>query len=40
VKDALQTLAWRFNANRMVMDYARKFYLPCIGGVAYDVDGR
>ncbi len=40
VKDALQTLAWRFNADRMVMDYAREFYLPSIGGVAFDVVER
>jgi starch phosphorylase len=32
MKDAIQTLAWRFNANRMVMDYARQCYLPSVGG--------
>ncbi len=39
-KNALQSLAWRFNADRMVMDYARDFYLPPVGGVAFDHDGR
>jgi len=28
VKHALVTLAWRFNADRMVIDYARNMYLP------------
>lgn len=39
-KNALQSLAWRFNADRMVMDYARESYLPPVGGVAFDHDGR
>jgi len=28
VKRALKTLAWRYNADRMVMDYTRHMYLP------------
>jgi starch phosphorylase len=28
VKHALKTLAWRYNADRMVMDYTRNMYLP------------
>jgi starch phosphorylase len=28
VKRAMRTLAWRFNADRMVMDYVRECYLP------------
>jgi starch phosphorylase len=40
MKNALQTLAWRFNADRMVMDYAREFYLPSVGGIAFDFEGR
>jgi starch phosphorylase len=28
VKRALRTLAWRYNADRMVMDYTRHMYLP------------
>ncbi len=31
VKRALKTLAWRYNANRMVMDYTRHMYLPASG---------
>jgi starch phosphorylase len=32
-KNAFRTLAWRFNADRMVMDYANHCYLPAAGGV-------
>ncbi len=32
VKRAIRTLAWRFNADRMVMDYIEKAYLPAAGG--------
>jgi starch phosphorylase len=28
IKHALKTLAWRYNADRMVMDYTRHMYLP------------
>jgi starch phosphorylase len=28
IKRALMTLAWRYNADRMVMDYTRLMYLP------------
>ncbi|MFC1814253.1 alpha-glucan family phosphorylase [Thermodesulfobacteriota bacterium] len=28
MKRAMQTLGWRFNADRMVKDYAERFYLP------------
>ena len=28
VKRSMRTLAWRFNADRMVMDYVRNCYLP------------
>jgi len=31
-KNALRTLAWRFNADRMVMDYTMNCYLPAAGG--------
>jgi starch phosphorylase len=33
-KNAFRTLAWRFNADRMVMDYAQRSYLPAAGGVS------
>jgi starch phosphorylase len=31
VKRAIRTLAWRYNADRMVMDYAKECYLPAAG---------
>ncbi len=33
-KNGLRTLAWRFNADRMVMDYVQHRYLPAVGGVS------
>jgi starch phosphorylase len=33
-KNAFRTLGWRFNADRMVMDYVRRSYLPAAGGVS------
>ena len=33
-KNALRTLAWRFNADRMVMDYVMNGYLPAAGGLS------
>jgi len=32
VKRAIRTLAWRYNADRMVMDYVRQCYLQAAGG--------
>jgi len=32
-KRSIQTLAWRFNARRMLLDYTTGFYLPAAGGV-------
>ena len=31
MKRAMRTLGWRFNTDRMVMDYARECYLPAAG---------
>ncbi|WP_165232240.1 alpha-glucan family phosphorylase [Aquisphaera insulae] len=31
-KNGFRTMAWRFNADRMVMDYAQRSYLPAAGG--------
>ena len=31
IKRAFQSLAWRFNADRMVLQYARDYYLPVVG---------
>ena len=34
VKRSMRTLAWRFNADRMVMDYVRNCYLPAAGAAS------
>jgi len=33
-KNAFRTMAWRFNADRMVMDYALRSYVPAAGGLS------
>jgi glycogen phosphorylase len=33
-KNAFRTLGWRFNADRMVMDYVQRGYLPAAGGLS------
>jgi starch phosphorylase len=40
MKRAIRTLGWRFNADRMVMDYVRGCYLPAAGGLSCDVGPR
>ncbi len=37
MKRAIHTLGWRFNADRMVMDYVRLCYLPAAGGLSSDM---
>jgi starch phosphorylase len=37
MKSAISTLGWRFNANRMVMDYVTKCYVPAAGGTSSDM---
>jgi glycogen phosphorylase len=37
MKRAIRTLGWRFNADRMVMDYTLKCYLPAAGGTSSDM---
>lgn len=39
MKRTIRTLGWRFNANRMVMDYALKCYIPAAGGTSSDMRG-
>lgn len=34
VKRAVRTLGWRFNADRMVMDYVQQTYVPAAGGLS------
>jgi starch phosphorylase len=37
MKRTIRTLGWRFNANRMVMDYTLKCYIPASGGASSDM---
>jgi starch phosphorylase len=37
VKRTISTLGWRFSADRMVMDYVLKAYIPAAGGTSCDV---
>jgi starch phosphorylase len=38
--NSIGSLAWRFSAHRMVMDYVRTGYLPAAGGVSCDMNIR
>jgi len=38
MKRTIRTLGWRFNADRMVMDYTRKCYIPAAGGTSSSMD--
>jgi glycogen phosphorylase len=40
MKRAIRTLGWRFNSNRMVMDYVRQCYLPAAGGLSCAMGDR
>ena len=40
MKRTIRTLGWRFNADRMVMDYALHCYVPAAGGTSCSVAGR
>ncbi len=35
--NSISSLAWRFSAHRMVMDYTRTAYVPCAGGLSCDI---
>ena len=37
MKRTIRTLGWRFNADRMVMDYATKCYVPAAGGTSSEM---
>jgi len=37
MKRTIRTLGWRFNADRMVMDYTLKAYIPAAGGTSSDM---
>ncbi len=38
--NSIGSLAWRFSAHRMVMDYVRRGYLPAAGGVSCEMSVR
>jgi starch phosphorylase len=40
MKRAVTTLGWRFNADRMVMDYVREAYVPAAGGLSCEMKFR
>jgi starch phosphorylase len=40
MKRTIRTLGWRFNADRMVMDYTQKCYIPAAGGTSSDMRAR
>lgn len=40
MKNSIASLAWRFSAHRMVMDYVRSGYLPAAGGVSCEMSVR
>jgi starch phosphorylase len=37
MKKSIRSLGWRFNADRMVMDYVTKCYVPAAGGTSSDM---
>jgi len=37
VKRGIRTLGWRFSADRMVMDYVLKAYIPAAGGTSSEM---
>jgi glycogen phosphorylase len=39
MKRAIRTLGWRFSADRMVMDYVLKCYIPAAGGTSSEMSG-
>ncbi len=38
--NSIGSLAWRFSAHRMVMDYCTSAYLPAAGGLSCDMNLR
>jgi len=37
MKSSIRSLGWRFNADRMVMDYVQQCYIPAAGGKSSDL---
>ena len=40
MKSSIRSLGWRFNSDRMVMDYVTKCYIPAAGGTSSDMSRR
>ncbi len=40
MKRTIRTLGWRFNADRMVMDYTLKRYIPAAGGLSSETNSH
>ena len=38
--NSIGSLAWRFSAHRMVMDYTKNAYLPAAGGLSCEMNMR
>ena len=38
--NSISSLAWRFSAHRMVMDYTQTMYVPAAGGLSCDMERR
>jgi starch phosphorylase len=38
--NSIKSLAWRFSAHRMVMDYTLSAYVPSAGGLSCDMSVR
>ena len=38
--NSISSLAWRFSADRMVVDYVHNAYLPAAGGLSCDMNMR
>jgi starch phosphorylase len=39
MKRAIQSMGWRFSADRMVIDYVEKAYIPAAGGTSSEARG-
>jgi glycogen phosphorylase len=37
MKRTIRSLGWRFNADRMVMDYTQRCYIPAAGGISSEI---
>jgi starch phosphorylase len=40
MRNSISSLAWRFSAHRMVMDYTKSTYLTAAGGLSCEMSMR